>query len=68
MKNKINAHKALKAIKVLKDGIDSNDKAEIIRAYDFIEKDATFNWDGLDDLFKTWDTLVSDANDILNEE
>lgn len=68
MKNKINAYKALKAIKVLKDGIDSKDKNEIIKAYDFIENDATFNWDGLDDLFKTWDTLVNDANDILNEE
>lgn len=54
------------AISLLEDGISSGNKTKIISAYNIIEDDDTFSWDGLEVLFMEWNDLVDEANEILD--
>ena len=54
------------AISLLEDGISSGNKTKIISAYNIIEEDDTFSWDGLEVLFMEWNDLVDEANEILD--
>lgn len=54
------------AISLLEDGISSGNKTKIISAYNIIEEDDTFSWDGLGVLFMEWNDLVDEANEILD--
>ena len=53
------------AISLLEDGISSGNKTKIISAYNIIEEDDTFSWDGLGVLFMEWNDLVDEANEII---
>jgi len=53
------------AISLLEDGISSGNKTKIISAYNIIEDDDTFSWDGLEVLFMEWNDLVDEANEII---
>lgn len=52
-------------ISLLEDGISSGNKTKIISAYNIIEDDDTFSWDGLEVLFMEWNDLVDEANEII---
>lgn len=52
------------AIRLLKDGINSDNKNKILAAYSSLEN---FNWRDLDVIFMEWEELVDEANQILNE-
>jgi len=54
------------AISLLEDGINSGNKAKIISAYNIIDDDDTFSWDGLEVIFMEWNDLVDEANEILD--
>lgn len=56
------------AIFLLREGILTDNKQKILSAYDIIESDETFNWDGLDVIYMEWEELVDQGNEILNDE
>lgn len=56
---------AKNAITILQDAINNNDWDGVLSAYEIIESDY-FNWDDVPEyLFKSWDDLVDEGNDIL---
>lgn len=60
--------KAESALNLLKLGINNANKRMILDAYNLIEDDKSFSWNGLEVIFMEWDKLVSEANDILLED
>jgi hypothetical protein len=55
------------ALKLLRDGVNSDNKTKILNAYSLIEDDENFDWKDLDVIYMEWEDLVDEANQILNE-
>ena len=55
------------AINLLRDGVNSDSKTKILAAYDIIDEDENFSWDGLEVCYMEWEELVDEATEILKE-
>jgi hypothetical protein len=68
MKNKQERYLiAHSAVTLLRDGVNQDNKTKILAAYNAIEEDKSFSWDGLDVIYMEWEELMDEANQILNE-
>ncbi len=59
-----NTQIAESAIKLLREGINDNNKKKILASYEEVES-SSFNWNNLEVLFDEFDSLVIKANCIL---